>query len=56
MTDRPTLSAESVTKLTAIFDEDLRQLGDWLGVELQCSTWAEVAAGTPPSWKMTEAP
>jgi hypothetical protein len=41
MKDRPALSPENIDKLTKIFDQDLSQLKDWLGIELKCGTFKE---------------
>jgi hypothetical protein len=50
MKDRPTLSEANIAKLTALFDQDLAQLGAWLGVELTCANFKEVAKKHVPGW------
>ena len=50
MRTRPVLSPETKRRLEDIFDEDLAVLGAWLGVELSCARFREVALGAPISW------
>lgn len=50
MTDRPELSAESLSNVERRFDEDLSQLGGWLGLELSCASWKRIAAEETPRW------
>ncbi len=51
MQDRPTISAPQRRRLRAIFDEDLAQLGDWVGLELNCDNFASIAEQTSPQWR-----
>jgi hypothetical protein len=39
MRQKPQLSQEQLHHLQGIFDEDLAQLGAWLGMELSCATF-----------------
>ena len=39
------------SRLREIFDEDLAQLGDWLGLELSCENFTSVAERTSPRWR-----
>lgn len=48
---RPTLSDSARQKLESIFDEDLRLLGDQLGIDLNCRNFKQVAASISPEWK-----
>ena len=50
MRDRPELSAEQEQQLQAIFDEDLKLLGQWLGVELSCDTYKSVVSHQSLDW------
>ncbi len=50
MTDRPELSAENVAALTDLFDQDLAQLGDKLGVSLTCANFDDITAGDWLTW------
>lgn len=47
MKERPQLSPERTAELEQIFDADLAILGQWLGVELNCKNFKEVAAQGP---------
>lgn len=51
MTRRPELSADSVRHLTSVFDRDLEELGRWLGVELNCQNFKQVARNLRPQWQ-----
>jgi hypothetical protein len=51
MTDRPVLSPSAILRLKDIFDRDLTMVGEWLGVDLCCDTFTEIAANTIPQWK-----
>ena len=44
------ISAENGMRLGAIFDDDLARLGRWLGLELSCDTFREIAGGAEPAW------
>lgn len=48
--EKPTLTPENVERLKLIFDEDLAVLGDWLGTEITCDTFKEVARQQPYTW------
>lgn len=50
MRKRPDLSPSVREALEAVFDEDLARLGDWLGVELNCSRFKEVTAQRTLDW------
>lgn len=50
MKDRPELSESRTRSLQAIFDDDLRTLGAWIGVELTCRSFHSVAREHTPSW------
>ena len=54
MNNRPELSDKSVERLKAIFDEDLAQVGEWLGVELNCDNYKEVVIPTALDWTVRE--
>jgi Sulfotransferase domain len=47
---RPTLEHSDRAALEALFDEDLAQLGEWLGIPLSCSTFHNLALGAEPKW------
>lgn len=51
MQDRPTISMPQLRDLRAVFDEDLVQLGDWLGLDLSCDNFASIAKRTSPQWR-----
>ena len=48
--ERPKLSAETRGRLAKIFDDDLKILGAWLGLELNCASFKDVAGRTMPAW------
>jgi hypothetical protein len=48
--ERPELSRRSLERLRAVFDEDLAQLGVWLGVEVDSARFREVALTGPHEW------
>ena len=50
ITEKPELSLQVRKDLMATFDEDLKTLGDWLGVELDCLTFKEAVRAKPMSW------
>jgi hypothetical protein len=50
MKDRPRLSPDSTARLTKIFDEDLAQLGEWLGIELSCENFKAISKMHTPDW------
>ena len=51
MQDRPTICSHQRSRLQNTFDEDLAQLGDWLGLELNCENFASIAKRTSPQWR-----
>lgn len=51
MDRRPELGDEARRRVEAVFDEDLRRLGRWLGVDLSCATFDEVTERGSLSWK-----
>ena len=50
MKQRPNLSEANVARLTALFDADLAILGQWLGIELNCANFKQVAKSHAPDW------
>lgn len=50
MRQRPELSDVRRRQLERAFDEDLRRLGQWLGVELRCANFRERASQGPHQW------
>jgi hypothetical protein len=55
ITERPQLSPASLARLQAIFDPDLAQLGDWLGIELSCEQFRAAVEAEPLCWQGTAA-
>jgi hypothetical protein len=51
----PRLSSSLTARLRAVFDADLVQLGDWLGVRLNCENFHEVTVARPHEWRSPEA-
>jgi hypothetical protein len=51
MQNRPVLDAKHVETLTKIFDADLKILGDWLGTELACNSFANAELLESLTWK-----
>jgi len=47
---RPTLAQSDRIALEAMFDKDLADLGEWLGIPLSCSTFHDLALGAEPEW------
>lgn len=47
---RPELTPEDRQRLEARFDEDLAELGEWLGMPLSCANFCELARETEPTW------
>ena len=39
---RPKISPEKLTELEVLFDQDLRQMNDWLNISLSCSSYEKV--------------
>ena len=50
MKQRPVLEDSNLTRLKSIFDEDLRTLSEWLGVDLNCENFDEKTAGDHLEW------
>jgi hypothetical protein len=50
MKQRPQLAPETVSELAARFDDDLSQLGGWLGTELSCGTFKEITGSSALDW------
>ncbi len=50
MRQRPSLSPEKEQELTELFDEDLKQLGGLLGVDLNCANFNETVCAQPLDW------
>lgn len=50
MQKRPELSAANEARLKKILDEDLKQLGQWLDLELTCDTFKAAAKVSPQGW------
>lgn len=50
MQDRPELSEPVKSRLEDIFDDDLRELGSWIGVNLNCSNFKDVVQQVVPHW------
>jgi len=51
MQKRPELSEASVEKLAKIFDQDLEELGRWLGVNLDCKNFKQLTRDQSLDWK-----
>ena len=51
MKERPVLSPASRARLTETFDEDLDQLGVWLGMSLSCESFKARACAGAPEWR-----
>lgn len=47
---RPKLSEDTLTKLEVEFDEDLHELGKWMGVGLSCGNFKEVTSSQSLDW------
>lgn len=47
---RPQLSDQTIADLEAQFDEGLKELGEWLDVELCCQNFKEVTRSRPLTW------
>ncbi len=50
MPQRPELSEAVRRRLEVLYDEDLAELGRWLGLELSCARYAEIADRPDPRW------
>ena len=51
MKRKPTISADRLQELKAVFDRDLTRLGDWLGVGLSCDLFRETTADRVFDWR-----
>ncbi|MHC5002209.1 MAG: sulfotransferase family protein, partial [Planctomycetota bacterium] len=51
MPGRPELSAGARARLERVYDEDLAELGRWLGLELSCATFARAVQCPGPTWR-----
>lgn len=51
MNQRPTLNPQTRTLLEKEFNDDLRILGDWLGMPIDCANFKQITAETPARWK-----
>ena len=47
LSKRPQPSDENLARLRTLFDEDLRQLSDWLGASLNCDTFVDRVIESP---------
>ena len=47
-----TFAPATEARLRDIFDADLAQLGEWLGVRLDCETFRDVTGSRPLEWAM----
>jgi hypothetical protein len=50
MKKKPKLTPESKIYLQKIFDEDLKILGTWLGLELSCENFKQTVKSSPVNW------
>ncbi len=48
--ERPALTPEIRLQLQGLFDEDLAQLGAWLGLDLDCASFEATARDAMPDW------
>lgn len=53
MKKKPQLDKKNKEYLKSIFDEDLKRLGDWLGIELNCDNYKEVIKQSELNWQIT---
>jgi hypothetical protein len=57
MKQKPTLNADNLRHLEAVFDEDLATLGTWLGIaDLSCHTWKDRATAQAYDWVASQVP
>jgi len=56
MNERPALGEDARRRVEGVFDEDLARLGEWLGRDLSCETFASVTEGDAPEWTAARAP
>jgi Sulfotransferase family len=50
MKNRPTLGEHRRAVLAELFDRDLHKLGNWLGIDIACVSFKQVAATCTPAW------
>lgn len=48
--EAPTVPADLLDRLGALFDDDLARLGEWLGVGLSCDDFRQVVESRPIEW------
>jgi hypothetical protein len=53
MKQRPQLSRQTSDMLESVFDRDLYLLGKWIGTDLTCQTFKQVAKTSMPNWSNT---
>ena len=53
MKEKPQLESEKIEYLKSVFDEDLKILGGWLGIQLNCDNYKEVVEESELNWKIT---
>jgi hypothetical protein len=51
MQQRPELDQKHIHLLTHVFDQDLKDLGDWLNADINCANFADVATGKTLEWR-----
>jgi hypothetical protein len=49
--ERPSLDEAHNKKLTKLFNTDLKQLSEWLGIDLNCANFSEIAAISQLNWR-----
>ena len=50
MSHRPELGESDIRRLNDEFDKDLALLGKWLGLDLNCNSYTDIAAQTSATW------
>ena len=50
MREKPVIGDATLTRATALFDEDLGRLGGMLGIELNCRNFKAVVRDRPLDW------
>ncbi|MGK7907703.1 MAG: sulfotransferase [Synechococcus sp.] len=48
--EKPVISTENIEFLKSVFDEDLAELGAWMGLELSCDTFTSAVTEGVPNW------
>ena len=48
--NKPELSSENIRYLQQIFDQDLEILGSWLGIEIRCDNFKQIAKTSSINW------